>query len=101
MFSDLQQKTVDAIEDATSRFRRPMYASRMPCNTASDDAVRSAGILLLAGSAAALAWMAYRACTSCRTATPRTADDYDDVDQTGMDSFPASDPPSYNARPAH
>lgn len=101
MFNAVQEKTREAFEDAARRFHSPTRLSSPSCDLASDDAVRSAGMLLLAASAGAVAWMAYCACTSCRTATPKTDADYDDVDQAMMDSFPASDPPSFNARPAH
>jgi hypothetical protein len=106
MFSNVQEKTREVIEDATDYFRRPSRVSSMSCGSTSGDTVRSAGILLLAASAGAVALMVYRSCPGSRrtsipeTGTPQTDDDYDDVDQTGMDSFPASDPPSYNAGPA-
>ena len=64
------------------------------------DVVRSAGMLLFAVSAGAAAWLMCRS-GRCQTATPKTDDDYDEIDQAAMDSFPASDPPSFNSRPAN
>jgi len=100
MFTDLRGQAQDMAEEAVDRFRR-LRTPEMLRNHRSECAVRSAGILLLVTSGVAAAWLAYRATLAMKstltsTATPKTDDDYDPVDEAAMESFPASDPPSFS-----
>ncbi|HVJ68939.1 MAG TPA: hypothetical protein VM510_13200 [Caulifigura sp.] len=96
MFADIRDQAQDLAQNAACRVRQLSqrtfrYEPPRQC------AVRSAGILMLAASGAAAAWLAYRAMQAQQaTQTPRHKDDYDALDQTSMESFPASDPPSFS-----
>jgi hypothetical protein len=96
MLAELRDHIHDMADDATDRLRR--FQPRQFASQRSDHcAVRSAGIVLLVASGVAAAWLGYRAIMSRRsTATPKTDADYDMVDETSMESFPASDPPSFS-----
>ncbi|QDT53617.1 hypothetical protein Pan44_16400 [Caulifigura coniformis] len=96
MLADLREQAQNAAAEAADRFRQ--VRSRTVFQEKNEDcAVRSAGMLILAASGVAACWLAYRAVQSMRaTATPKTDDDYDRVDEASMESFPASDPPSFS-----
>src|SRR5690606_17707528 len=93
MLADLREHAQDM---AAGRLRQWNPRSAM-ASRPSECHVRSAGMLLLAASGIAAAWLAYRAAQSMRsTQTPKTNDDYDPVDEASKESFPASDPPSFS-----
>jgi hypothetical protein len=96
MLADLREQAQHVADGAADRFRR-FRPQLMHPSRSEHCAVRSAGMLLLVASGVAAAWLAYRATMVMRsTATPRTDDDYDHVDEASMESFPASDPPSFS-----
>jgi hypothetical protein len=96
MLAELRDHIHDMAGEASDRVRqlRPhAILSQRPQQCA----VRSAGMLLLVASGVAAGWLAYRATMAMKaTATPKSDDDYDTVDEASMDSFPASDPPSFS-----
>jgi hypothetical protein len=101
MLTQLREHAEDMAHSASNRIRgfRP-HIQRMSPTQPRDCAVRSAGMLLLVASGVAATWLAYRATMALKsrvqsTATPKSRDDYDDVDEASMESFPASDPPSF------
>jgi len=96
MLAELREHIHDMADDATDRLRRLRPQAMRP-HRSHQCAVRSAGMVLLVASGVAAAWLAYRATMALRsTATPKTDDDYDNVDEASMESFPASDPPSFS-----
>jgi hypothetical protein len=96
MLAELRDQIHDAAGDAADRLKRLRYQA-MPSRRPQQCSVRSAGTLLLVASGVAATWLAYRAYLAMKpTATPRSDDDYDNVDEASMESFPASDPPSFS-----
>jgi hypothetical protein len=96
MLAELRDHIHDMADEANDRIRH-LHPQRMLSQRPQQCSVRSAGTLLLVASGVAAAWLAYRATMAMRsTATPKSDDDYDTVDEASMDSFPASDPPSFS-----